>query len=144
MPRRPPALNRPAAPGESRLRSRALRRIGVYGLLLAAALAYLALCRAGLGFPCLFLEYGGFKCPSCGATRALVSLLHFDFSAAVAANPVFALAIYPIAGLLALDDFLTAVGNAIQKRDRLSLLRFLCGSSKPQAPRGGEKEVSPT
>ena len=42
----------------------------------------------GIGIPCLFHLITGFKCPGCGVTRMLISLLHFDFTAAFRYNAV--------------------------------------------------------
>lgn len=41
-------------------------------------------------FPgCYFNSMTGLHCPGCGATRALYSVLHFDFWQALAYNPLF-------------------------------------------------------
>lgn len=110
-----------------RRKRKLLLRLGVYALLLLLAVGYLILCRYGYGIPCFYLETFGRQCPSCGATRALQALLRFDFEAAVRYNGVFALAVYPIFGLIALQDIAVCIGNLITGRDRLSFLQFLCG-----------------
>ncbi|MBV9009375.1 MAG: DUF2752 domain-containing protein [Verrucomicrobia bacterium] len=46
---------------------------------------------------CAFHALTGQPCPTCGATRALVSLLHGDFAAAVSWNPLAVLAYCAIA-----------------------------------------------
>lgn len=48
-----------------------------------------------LGF-CLFYNYTGIPCPSCGMTRAFKSLLYFDFLKAFWYHPLFPLvALFP-------------------------------------------------
>jgi hypothetical protein len=40
---------------------------------------------------CLFLAVTGFPCPTCGATRAVLALSHWDLAGAAAMNPLAAL-----------------------------------------------------
>ena len=39
-----------------------------------------------LKIKCIFISLFNIPCPGCGMTRALISLLHFDFKAAVSYN----------------------------------------------------------
>lgn len=41
-----------------------------------------------IGIPCLFYKITNFKCPGCGVTRMLFSLLKLDFKSAFFYNPV--------------------------------------------------------
>ncbi len=50
------------------------------GLCLGGYLAWVAV--TGRGIPCLIYRYTGRPCASCGLTRALASVLRFDFRAA--------------------------------------------------------------
>ena len=43
----------------------------------------------GLGVPCLFARFFGVPCPGCGMTRAWLSVLRLDLSAAFAYHPMF-------------------------------------------------------
>ena len=42
----------------------------------------------GFGIPCIFYEITGFKCPGCGITRCLFSLIQFKFNDAFNYNPL--------------------------------------------------------
>ena len=42
--------------------------------------------KTGVGIPCLFHLISGFKCPGCGITRMLISLLKLDLPAAFQYN----------------------------------------------------------
>lgn len=44
--------------------------------------------KTGVGIPCLFHLITGFKCPGCGITRMLISLLKLDLPAAFQYNAV--------------------------------------------------------
>lgn len=112
-----------------------VRRLGVYGLLLIAAGGYLLLTRNGGGIPCFFYERFHVLCPACGATRALSSLVRLDLPAAAAFHPVFALGLYPIAGLIALEDIAACVYRLCTGRERLSLLQFFCGGYRAKGGR---------
>ena len=52
------------------------------------ALSPLAAFVAGLFPPCLFRQWVGVPCPTCGATRAILALGRLDVAAAVAVNPL--------------------------------------------------------
>lgn len=74
-----------------RLHSNMMRRriIKIYGVILSVGLSYLLWIRlTGLKIPCLYLVTTGLRCPGCGTTRMLLSLLHLDFPAAFSYNPV--------------------------------------------------------
>ncbi|MBQ9162210.1 MAG: DUF2752 domain-containing protein [Clostridia bacterium] len=59
-----------------------------YSVILCVAAAYLVfvLC-TGMGIPCLFHESTGLKCPGCGISRMLASLVRFDVVSAFWYNP---------------------------------------------------------
>jgi hypothetical protein len=65
----------------------------------AAALAYLYFTGEGegAGIPCVFYQVTGFYCSGCGASRALRSVLHFDFYQALRYNAMFVFALPLIA-----------------------------------------------
>ncbi len=74
-----------------------------------AAYAVLLLILSYFQVPCLFQATLGLPCPGCGMTRAIRSLLHFDFAAAFSFHPmVFSL---PILFLYLLKD-----GGLFQKK----------------------------
>ena len=62
-------------------------------LIAAAALVYLYFTGEGegAGIPCMFHQITGFYCSGCGASRALRSILHFDFYQALRYNAIFTL-----------------------------------------------------
>ncbi|MBQ7049901.1 MAG: DUF2752 domain-containing protein [Firmicutes bacterium] len=61
----------------------------IYGIIIMVGLAYWLWIRlTGLQIPCLYLATTGLRCPGCGTTRMLLSLLHLDFPAAFSYNPV--------------------------------------------------------
>ncbi len=61
----------------------------------AAALLYLYFTGEGegAGIPCVFHQVTGFYCSGCGASRALRSVLHFDFYQALRYNAIFTIAL---------------------------------------------------
>jgi len=68
--------------------------------LAAAALLYLYFTPegAGAGIPCLVHYFTGFYCCGCGGSRALRSVLHFDFYQALRYNAVFTV-LFPFLGV---------------------------------------------
>lgn len=115
-------------------RKKQFLRLGVYVFLFLVMCGYLIFCSVGQGIPCFFYERFHIKCMSCGATRAFFALLQLDFTRAVAFHPVFTLALYPIVGIFAIQDFLLCLYNLISGNDRLSLLRHLFSNRHKRVP----------
>lgn len=69
------------------------KRVGVLLLGFATALSVTillyVLAQKNIAIPCLFNRLTGLQCPGCGNTRAALSLLRLDFSAAFGYNPMF-------------------------------------------------------
>ena len=67
--------------------------VAAAALIAAAALVYLYFTGEGegAGIPCMFHQITGFYCSGCGASRALRSILHFDFYRALRYNAIFTL-----------------------------------------------------
>ena len=61
--------------------------IGAAVLLIGCAYAVFYI-KTGIGVPCPFYLLTGMKCPGCGVTRMVVSLLHFDLVSAFRYNAV--------------------------------------------------------
>lgn len=112
----------------NQLQKKQLFRLAVYLLLAVFVLIYVWLCQNGMGVPCLLYERLQIRCPSCGASRAFLALLRLDLAEAVRQNAPFALAVYPIAALIAGQDFLLCLYNLCRRTDRISFLRFLFGA----------------
>lgn len=69
--------------------------------LVAMALIYAWFYRkTELGIPCVFNLVSGFKCPGCGVTRMLFSLIELDFKSAFLHNPML-LVLLPIFAMFA-------------------------------------------
>lgn len=117
----------------NQIRKRQIRRLLIYLLLLLCVLCYILLCLNGHGLSCFFYETFGIRCPSCGASRAFFSLLRLDFAEAARQNGVFAFALYPIGGLIALQDLALCLYNLIRRTNRMSFLQFLFSSRKEEA-----------
>ena len=84
-------------------------------VLLAIGLAYVLWVRVtGIGIPCLFYTVTGLKCPGCGISRMLLSLLRLDFRAAFRYNP-FLLLTSPILMFLLIESDLQYVRNKRRK-----------------------------
>ena len=79
---------------------------------------------SGHYFPCMWYENFGWYCSTCGASRAVVSLLAGDFSAAVAYNPVVTIGLVPGFGFLLLSDLAVMVCNLFGKKRRLSPFEY--------------------
>ena len=67
--------------------------VAAAALIAAAALVYLYFTGEGegAGIPCMFHQITGFYCSGCGASRALRSILHFDFYQALRYNAILTL-----------------------------------------------------
>jgi hypothetical protein len=85
---------------------------GTIGALGAVAVGLLGLDR--LPFPvCLLKAATGLPCPTCGSTRALARLLHFDLPGALAMNPLATAGLIVLAAWALVDLGLLARGRAL-------------------------------
>ena len=69
------------------MKKRAARAAVVYAVIFGVLFLYYLFVRlTGLGIPCVFHKITSLSCPGCGNSRALISLLHLDFSGAFKYN----------------------------------------------------------
>lgn len=61
-----------------------IKRVSIIGaaVLLCGCAYAVFFAKTGIGIPCLFHLITGFKCPGCGITRMLLSIVQLDFVAA--------------------------------------------------------------
>jgi hypothetical protein len=74
-----------------------IKIIGTVALLASVFLVWL------FKIPCMFLYLTHLPCPTCGMTRAVIALLHFDFSSAIFNN--FMIFSLPILYIFFIYDF---------------------------------------
>jgi len=121
------------------LRVALIARIALWGLI-----AFIALFGkwivAGHYFPCLMYERFGIQCSTCGASRAVVSLLSGDLAAAAELNPVITFGIVPILGFLLLSDLAVVIWNLFSKKRRLSPFQYLFAVIDGTFTREGEEK----
>lgn len=91
-------------------------------ILMAGCAYYVWVSLTGLGIPCLFHLVTGLKCPGCGVTRMLMSILRLDLSAAFSYNavllcllpPLLSLALFPLIRYVRTGSrFMTRAENAL-------------------------------
>ena len=71
------------------MKKRLLKVLSIDTLILLLLLGYYYLNKYfHIGIPCLFYKITSFKCPGCGITRMLFSILKLDFKSAFFYNPV--------------------------------------------------------
>ncbi len=116
---------RPGSPID--MKKRALKVILAGAAVLAAGVGYYILMSlTGRGIPCLFRRVTGLKCPGCGVSRMIMSLLRLDFAAAFEYNAVLLCLMLPLLSVTIL--FLiryVRTGNRALTRGENALLRVL-------------------
>lgn len=80
------------------LNKKTLAVIAIIILVVLTYITYIANPSKSPIFPCLFNKLTGLYCPGCGMTRALHSLMHFNFYQAIRYNVLIAL-IPPLLGM---------------------------------------------
>lgn len=76
-------------------------------------------------FLCVWNEVYGIICPSCGATRATLSILRGNILKAISYNLVYTIAIFPIIFILILEDVLMILLRIFRLTIKRSLLETL-------------------
>lgn len=86
----------------------------------------------GLGFPlCVFKATTGLPCLTCGGTRVLVRLAHFDIAGALAMNPLVALSLMALLPWAFADALLALRGRALVLEIGPSVRRVLLWAALP-------------
>ena len=70
-------------------KKRLLKMLVITLMILSLGLILGILAMNGFTIPCIFRRLTGLLCPGCGNTRAVISLLKFDFIKALKFNPLF-------------------------------------------------------
>ena len=82
------------------MRNRIQKVILISAIVLSIGCAYLIFYwKTGYGIPCPFHLITNLKCPGCGVTRMLVSLIQLDFSSAFRYNAVLLILLPVLIGL---------------------------------------------
>lgn len=86
--------------------------------LMASGVAYVVFyIFVGFGIPCPFHLVTGLRCPGCGITRMVVSLVHFDFELAFHYNAALFVAL-PVFLVLAISIIVGYIKTGSQKLSR--------------------------
>ena len=99
-------------------------RIIVYILIIYVAYKLIT---NGTRFICNWNEKYGILCPSCGATRATVSIVKGEFLKALKYNLIYTIAIFPLVCIFILEDCLMIVLRRFKLTKKRSLLETLLG-----------------
>lgn len=93
-------------------------------LLMVAACALIEL-RTGFDLPtCLFKRATGWPCPTCGSTRAMVSLLHGHIGDAIALNPLMVLLVLLTPVTVLVSRGVSAPSNSRSPQSRMTATRW--------------------
>ena len=71
---------------------------------------------------CIYSNLFSFECAGCGVTRGFCAFMHFDFALAYSFNPVFTVAVFPIAIFLMLEDTIHIVARTLFKKNTQSVI----------------------
>ena len=86
-------------------------------LLLVLILSYYAINRRfGIGIPCVFYELTGYKCPGCGMTRAVFSIIEGNFKAAFSYNKTIILVVPFLFGYVFYKSYLYLCNREMSKK----------------------------
>ncbi len=102
-----------------------IQRTIIYGFIILFIIIYVMLCLNGLGLSCIYEKTFHMQCPSCGATRAFLSIVSLDFTSAIAYHPIFTLVFYPFVFILVFQDYLICLYNVIKHKKVKSLLEYV-------------------
>ena len=80
-----------------------------------------------LNFGCYVYNTTGIQCPTCGFTRALLSILDFDILSAIEYNAFFTLVFFPVFLFLSVQDIIYIVLNLIKNKNYVSYVEIIFG-----------------
>ena len=116
-----------------------IARIVVW-ILIVAALLFGKSIVSGRYLPCMWYQNFGVYCSTCGASRAVVSLLEGNFQAAISYNPIVTLGLVPVFGFLILSDLIVMIWNLFGKKRRLSPFEYCFAVFGATFQRSSEKK----
>lgn len=76
-------------------------------------------------FICVWNEKYGILCPSCGATRATLCILHGNFISAFNYNLIYTIAIFPLVCIFVLEDILMIILRRFKLTRKRSLVETI-------------------
>ena len=80
-----------------------------------------------LNVGCYIYDTTGIQCPTCGFTRALMSLTNLDIISAIEYNAFFTLIFFPIFLFLSIQDIIYILINFIKNKDYKSYVDIIFG-----------------
>lgn len=80
-----------------------------------------------LNFKCYINNLTGIKCPTCGFTRAVTSILNLDIKQSIESNAFFTLVFFPIFLFLSIQDIIYITINLIKKKNYVSYVEIIFG-----------------
>lgn len=80
-----------------------------------------------LNIPCVIHTKTGLDCPTCGFTRAVTSILNFNFLDAINYNAFLTVVIFPIFTFLFIQDVLYITLGIIKKKEYKSYIEIIFG-----------------
>lgn len=102
-----------------------IKRVLLTVAVLLIGLCYYIYILTGHSGKCLFFEFFNLRCPSCGATTAVMALLDGEIALAISAHPAFILAVFPIGIIMWAQDFFSCLYGMIKRKPTCTLFEFL-------------------
>lgn len=100
-----------------------VRLIAYFGIILA-----LVLCMVNqIYLKCYYVQTYGITCPTCGATRATLSIFKGKFLTAIEYNPFYALVVFPFFIIFMVEDLYIIIKRYVLKTLDISLVEVLLG-----------------
>jgi len=69
---------------------------------------------------CYWYDNYGFLCPTCGITRATISILHLEIMKAISYNFYYTCILFPLAMFYIFNDIFVVLARLLFKQERLS------------------------
>lgn len=88
---------------------------------------------------CAFVNTWGILCPSCGGTRAFASVMHLDFTGAIAYNPVVALLFVPVFLLVTGNDLYCLIRRMRGNQQSRSWIEYVLYGEMAKTMMGGDR-----
>ena len=101
-------------------------RIGFY---IVAAIFIVLLVNGKIRTSCYWYDTYGFMCPTCGMTRATISIFQFNIGEAINYNLFYTCVLFPIAMFLILNDICVVTRRIITHKNIFSIIEKISGKN---------------